>query len=103
MTGIEKVGVIWNAIAAGSMTLAQVTIGNAGTLFGVGWALIGALLGMGVTYGMLRQRLTHVEQKTDNLSEVCATKESVEALEKQVNTLVRMLESRIADRRRDPA
>jgi hypothetical protein len=98
MTGLEKFAVAAVASATGAMgAAAQVTISNVGTLFGIGWAIIGAVLGIGISQGMTRQRLAALEKRIDEL----ASKEAIKSLDDKVTTLVGMLNSRIADRRHE--
>jgi hypothetical protein len=96
MSGVEKFALAAVASATTTMTtLAQITISNVGTMFGIGWAIIGAVLGIGISQGMTRQRLAALEKRIDEL----ASKEAIRSLDEKVTTLVGMLNSRIADRR----
>lgn len=98
MTGLEKLAIFGIA----SATSAQVTIGSASSLFSMGWTVIGAVLGMGVSYGMMRQRLASLEaahERLENAQEKLATKESVGALHEKLDTVVRILDSRTHERR----
>jgi hypothetical protein len=96
MSGVEKFALAAVASATTTMvSLAQITISNVGTLFGIGWAIIGAVLGIGISQGMTRQRLAALEKRIDEL----ASKEAIKSLDDKVTTLVGMLNHRIADRR----
>jgi hypothetical protein len=96
MTGLEKLTLASVASVTGmASAVAQVTISNVGTMFGIGWAIIGAVLGIGISQGMTRQRLNNLEKRVDQL----ASKESVDALHDKLDTVTKMLDSRIIDRR----
>jgi hypothetical protein len=96
MSGIEKFALAAVTSATTTMVaLAQITISNVGTLFGIGWAIIGAVLGIGISQGMTRQRLAALEKRIDEL----ASKEAIKSLDDKVTVLVGMLNTRIADRR----
>jgi hypothetical protein len=96
MSGVEKFALAAVASATTTMTtLAQITISNVGTMFGIGWAIIGAVLGIGISQGMTRQRLAALEKRIDEL----ASKDAIKSLDDKVTVLVSMLNTRIADRR----
>jgi hypothetical protein len=96
MSGVEKFALAAVTSATTTMVaLAQITISNVGTLFGIGWAIIGAVLGIGISQGMTRQRLAALEKRIDEL----ASKEAIKSLDDKVTVLVGMLNTRIADRR----
>jgi hypothetical protein len=96
MSGVEKFALAAVASATTTMTtLAQITISNVGTMFGIGWAIIGAVLGIGISQGMTRQRLAALEKRIDEL----ASKDAIKSLDDKVTVLVGMLNTRIADRR----
>jgi hypothetical protein len=98
MTGIEKLALASVTSVAGmASAVMQVTISNVGTMFGIGWAIIGAVLGIGISQGMTRQRLAALEKRIDEL----ASKEAIKALDEKVTTLVGILNSRIGDRRHE--
>jgi hypothetical protein len=98
MTGLEKLTLASVASVTGmASAVAQVTISNVGTMFGIGWAIIGAVLGIGISQGMTRQRLAALEKRIDEL----ASKEAIKALDEKVTTLVGILNSRIGDRRHE--
>jgi len=98
MTGLEKIAIAAVASATGAISaVSQVTISNVGTMFAIGWAIIGAVLGIGISQGMTRQRLAQLEKRIDEL----ASKEAIRSLDEKMNTLVGMLNSRIADRRHE--
>jgi hypothetical protein len=98
MSGLEKLALASVTSVAGmASAVAQVTISNVGTMFGIGWAIIGAVLGIGISQGMTRQRLAALEKRIDEL----ASKEAIKALDEKVTTLVGILNSRIGDRRHE--
>lgn len=94
MTGVEKFVVLGVLSAAAGM--AQITIGDTTSIVSIAWTILVAVVVMAATWGAVRARLQAVERTTEHLVETCATKESVEALEKRISDLVKLLGERRA-------